>query len=239
MKKCFMSLIVLGGMLLLSGCVQKLNISDAQTNIVAEYVAATLVDYQEVKRIAHNSDIIDTIITVAPTPTPEVEKENDSKDNENKDTDLDNEPDVTETPKSNSSIEEILGLSKFTVTYSGYGLYDTYPDDESMVYFQIIPPRSTNQLLVVSFLAENNSKKTQKIDLKDVKVSYQLDIDTGSIYKPLLTFMPNDMQYISVEVEGKKSLELILVFEVSKDINMDKINLLMSRDDQARIIKLK
>lgn len=215
---------------------KEINLSDDDTDVIAEYIAKTILMKQEdYNPTFHETlDMESTTEEVTPEPTTVVEKPQNNKDGI-----VAEKPSQEKPEQHNSSIEDVLGIQHFTVEYTGYGLYDTYPDDESMVYFTLQPTKTGNQLLVVTFKATNTTKKERNLSMQNKKVSYQLDINTGKIFKPLFTLMPNDLQYIDTMVKAKESLELVLIFEVSEDVNLDKINLMMSRDDEARIIKIK
>lgn len=234
--KRFAILMILALSLMLTGCMKEINLSDDDTDVIAEYIAKTILMKQEdYNPTFHETlDMESTTEEVTPEPTTVVEKPQNNKDGI-----VAEKPSQEKPEQHNSSIEDVLGIQHFTVEYTGYGLYDTYPDDESMVYFTLQPTKTGNQLLVVTFKATNTTKKERNLSMQNKKVSYQLDINTGKIFKPLFTLMPNDLQYIDTMVKAKESLELVLIFEVSEDVNLDKINLMMSRDDEARIIKIK
>jgi len=93
--------------------------------------------------------------------------------------------------------------------------------------------------LVASFLAKNISDKEKTLNLSNSKVLYQLDINVGTVYKPLLTLLENDLQYIDITIGAGKNKTVLLVFEVSKDIDISNINLIASKDDRTEIIEFK
>lgn len=70
-------------------------------------------------------------------------------------------------------------------------------------------------------------------------LSYQLDVNVGTIYKPLLTLLKNDLQYFDITLKPGQSEKALLVFEISKDRDAANINLLISRENRSKIIEIK
>jgi len=95
------------------------------------------------------------------------------------------------------------------------------------------------QLMVIKFNVKNTSKNATKLQLTDAEIQYQLDIDMGTIVKPQLTFILNDLRYIDLEIGGKETKEAIVIFEVPKKQEMKTANLIISKDEKTAIIKLK
>jgi hypothetical protein len=61
----------------------------------------------------------------------------------------------------------------------------------------------------------------------------------GTVYKPLLTLLENDLQYIDITIEAGKTETVLLVFEVSKDVEISEINLIALKDERTEIIEIK
>ncbi|NLO09575.1 MAG: DUF4352 domain-containing protein [Clostridiales bacterium] len=223
----------------LSGCMKEYPLNEAQTDIVAEYMASrllendkkftpSLISYQEASEI---DDIIHNDETMPdPTEIP-VETE-------------DNKADSSEVYPSDSTsdiqytLSEVIGESNFDIQYTGYQLTGTYPEDESNLVFSL-DPRAGYQLLVVDFTIENISDSDKTIDLSKASIQYQLDINVGTIYKPQLALLENNLQYIKLNVRSGDKIPAVLIFEVTKDIDMSDINLIVSRDARTEIVEIK
>jgi hypothetical protein len=135
-------------------------------------------------------------------------------------------------------LSEVLGDSSFDIQYTSYLLADTYPEDESNLVFSL-DPRAGYRLLVVNFTIENITDSDKVIDLSKASIKYQLDINVGTIYKPQLALLENDLQYIKLNVRSGANIPAVLIFEVSKNIDMSDINLIVSRDAKTEIIEIK
>ena len=91
----------------------------------------------------------------------------------------------------------------------------------------------------MDFLIENITNEEQTIDLSKSIIQYQLDINTGTIYKPELALLENNLQYINMKVKPGDKIPAVLIFEVSKDIDMSKINLIISQGSKSKILEVK
>lgn len=237
MKRLFIIIICILG-ITLTGCMKDYPLTEVQTDIVAEYMAGrllendkkftpSLISYSEISEIEETISGDDAL----PEPT-----ESPKEDGENID-------DTADTEGSYSSdiqytLSEVIGDPSFDIQYVGYKLADTYPENESNLVFSV-DPRAGYQLLVADFEIKNITDTNKIIDLSKVKIQYQLDINVGTIYKPQLALLENNMQYININVKAGEKIPAVLIFEVSKDIDMSDINLIVSRDVRTEIIDIK
>lgn len=215
--------------MLLSGCMKEYPLSETQTDVVAEYMASLLLEndngysplllnYHEV---AFVEDInLDEDEDELPEPTVVPEKG------------------VTQVPEKHYTLSEVIGDSNFDINYTSYKLADTYPEDETNRVFSL-DPREGYQLLVVDFLVKNLTSEDKTIDLSKSIIQYQLDINVGTIYKPQLALVENNLQYINMKVKSGDKISAVLIFEVSREIDMSDINLIASKDSKTEIIEIK
>ena len=225
----------------LTGCMHEYQLSEEATGVVAEYMAGVLLandenyekklfDQKELDAaIAKDLEEADSSIEENTEDEPVQEPTEDVKDPE--------ENEGTESDK-DYTLTEVIGADGFNITYNNYKLYNVYPEDETNAYFSLTPLEG-NQLFVASFSVENTTEKEKKLDLRKSKVDYQLDINVGTIYKPLLTLLENNLKYIDMNIGIDKKEEVLLIFEVSKDIQLNDINLIISNGSKTEIIEIK
>jgi len=235
--------IAISCMLTLTGCIKKNEISETDSAAVAEYIAGVMLkndkNYEE-DLILPGEDVQDQAseeagsitsppqeLSITPTPTPLVDQ------NSNGGVAADNTELV-----SNASLSEVIGANDFDIAYLDYQLCETYPEDETNSYFSLTP-RNGAELLVASFSVKNTTQVEKRLNLSSTKIVYQLDINTGTFSKPLLTLLENDLQYIDVTVKPGKTKNVHLIFEVSKEAKIQNMNLIISRDDKTEIVKIK
>lgn len=236
MRKLSVVIIILL-MLSLTGCIKEFNVSEEKSDEAAEYMAGLLLKYDKDYEagLTPQDQLIPETETApveggnsAVTPTPAaVEGSADSETGK-----------VTQTPAKNYTLTEVIGDKNFDIRYTGYQICETYPKDSTNAYFSLTP-RDGNQLLVVSFTAQNIKAGKKSLNLINSEVKYQLDINVGTIYKPLFTLLENDLQYTDVTIGAGDTEALLLIFEVSKDVDIANINLMVSKGDKSEIIEVK
>lgn len=234
MKRLLIIFICVLGVIL-TGCMKEYPLTETQTDIVAEYMAGrlleedkkyspSLISYQEII----DDEEIPPVNESEPEPTmiPETTE--------------DNEEDTSSAVVPGDiqyTLSEVIGDQSFDIQYTGYQLAETYPEDESNLVFSV-DPRVGYQLLVTNFIIENITDIDRAIDLSKIQIQYQLDINVGTIYKPQFALLENNMQYINLNVKAGAKIPAVLIFEVTKDIEMKDINLIVSRDTRTEIIEI-
>jgi hypothetical protein len=219
----------------LTGCMKGYPLSEVQSDIVAEYMANRLLEKDKAflpSLLSYQGtiDIDDIIPKIEPNKESTVAPQLSNGDED--DTSLKEDENIVYT------LSEVIGESSFDIKYTSYQFADTYPDDESNLVFSV-DPRVGYQLLVTNFIIENITDSDKIIDLTSSKIQYQLDINVGTMYKPQLALLENNLQYINLNVKAGSKIPAVLIFEVTKDINMSNINLIVSRDTRTEIIKIK
>lgn len=220
----------------LTGCIQEYSVSEEKSDAYADYMAGLLLKY--------DSDYEKSLI-------PEEELNGDTQDEGNvaENVTSDASEETTDTSGESStqsdtvndkkaSLTEVVGQEGLEVEYTGYKLADTYPEDADAAGFTLTP-RPGFQLLVTKFTIKNTSGKKKELNLIDTDITYQLDINVGTVYKPLLTLLQNDLQYIDISIGKGKSEDVLLVFEISKDTDMSNVNLIVSSGDKSNILEIK
>ena len=216
--------------LLMTGCDSSRNLTENETNIIAEYVAGVVLkhdkNYKEALILPEivSEDEKTQTVTSTPTPTP---GSNNTQPGANANNQIGN-------TQANADFTEVIGIKGLTVEYSGYKTMDDLSDS----YFTI-ESGSGYQLLVAKFNVKNTTKKEIDIELGSTNIVYQIDINQGIFQKPLLTFLDNDLRLIDSTVKAKDTLETVLVFKVKDDIDLDTVNVIISRGDKTAIVKLK
>lgn len=222
-------------MILLTGCASSISLTDNESDIVAEYVAGLVFkfdkNYEEAlidpEEDGEENEVVATLTpTTSPSPTS-VEGENvDStkKGNSNTDANI----------QANSDLAEVIGFKKLSIEYSGYEVKENLSDS----YFNIESGEG-KKLLIAKFKLKNNTKKDVTLNLSNTEVLYQLDINTGNFQKPLLTFLDNDLRLIDTAVKANSTLDTVLVFTVPDNVNLDVVNVIISRAHKTAIVKLK
>lgn len=216
-------------MLLLTGCASSISLTDNESDVVAEYIAGLMFkydkNYEEALILPEESE--EEVVKATPTPTQGAISDSDkvtTSQNSNHDANLQAVSDFT----------EVIGVKNLKIEYSGYEVKDSISDD----YFNIESGKEKN-LVIVKFKLINTSSKDIPLNLTKSNISYQLDINTGNFQKPLLTFLDNDLRLIDTTVKANSTLDTVLVFDVSDNVDLNVVNVIISNLQKTAIIKLK
>ncbi len=227
-KKSIIAFILLITMLL-CGCASEpqYNLTDAESDAIAQYSAYLLLKYDKNKRAERkllDKKELEAIynegneVTEAVTPTPtssEPDVTTPTPTEEPKVTDTpEPTPEITPEPKNLAeSLTKLYGKDDFTVEYGYYKLSSRYVENE----YSVITPKDGEQVLALYFLIKNTSKETKKFVSKDSKVSYFLHCDNGDVLGPQICALPNDIQFLNDDIAAGGSYDAVLLFFVNEE----------------------
>lgn len=224
--KLIFLLLVMTCMLAGCGSSKKVELTDEQNDMIAEYIAGALLRYDmryEEKLIYNSLEPVEEP-EISPSPQPEVTPAPEAG----------NVPEQPEEPDtieiSYSSLNDIFSKEGISLSYKKSSFYNSYPEEKND-YF-VLEPSVSNKLLVVEFKLENTASEKKKIDLSAAGIKYSLMLGENS-YKPLLTALPNDLRYLNMTLGAGKSETVIIVFEVEKNADLSGGQLLLTRDSMT------
>lgn len=224
---------------MLTGCAQLTNLNDKESDELAEYMAGTVLrytkNYDEALIYPAKNDE-----TTLPSNNTDITNINSASNEENT---SNNSQTTTTTPSTDSknssvSMEELfenVGNNKYTVSYVGYENFTSYPNDNE--YF-IIEPAQGNKLMVFSFSIKNNNKDSINVNLVNKKIHYSLNNAEGKSYRPAVSLLANDIQYLKDNIKGNHTIKAVLVFEVSKNIKVDDLSLVIKYSGKSSVISI-
>lgn len=221
----------------LTGCINSYNYTEKETDSVAEYMAGLLLKYDSQYNRAllpmskiKKEDVQEAAAEQEEPTIPQTDSAN--KPSEQKETDQ------AEIPAQSYTLSEVIGVKGVELQYQSYKLADTYPEDSTNTYFSLLP-RDGYKLLVMEFTLTNTTKKDKSLNLTNAKVQYQLEVNAEKQYKPLLTLLENDLQYINVKLQKQDTIPVLLIYELPADTKVNGINLLVSKGNKSGAFKIK
>lgn len=230
LKKRLLLALAVVSMFGLTGCATSIRLTENENNIVAEYLAGVLLSQQR----SYDQALIEPSPSPTPAPTLTPTPSKDGKPTQDSSQGNASGNQSSSNVQANADFTEVIGIKNLTIEYTGYDMVSSFSDE----YFSLDASKN-KQLMVIKFDVKNSSKNAIKLQLSDAEIQYQLDINTGIIVKPQLTFMLNDLRYIDLEIGGKESKETIIIFEVPKKQEIKTANLIISKEEKTAIIKLK
>lgn len=248
MKKTFLILVLLCG-LMLTGCARLTSLSEGQSDVIAEYMAGSVLRYTDnyMEALVYPEESKDTKVT-SDTASDTVNAANDNTkkqdtqaaDSTNAETTTDSISPEDSTIKEEGSISyqefyKIVSDSKYQIKYTGYKLCTSYAQRDN--YFTL-EPTDGKKLLTLSFKALNETAKTVKVNLGELHIDYKLAAKDGKSYSPMVTLLDTDLNYLNYSLKSNKSDEAILIFEVPESLATDGLSLSISLNGQKAIFDL-
>ncbi|MBQ9768191.1 MAG: hypothetical protein IJW37_08830 [Lachnospiraceae bacterium] len=242
-------------LLLLGGCYEPLAITDAEMDMVAEYAAGVLVEHgtktteklldreeQEVaKQLSATPTPRPTIAPAKPTAVPDEGGAGDTASPTKSPT-----PAPTEVPENTEltmqDLTELLDRDGFFFSYTGYQTTALYQGAGDL----FAAADEGKQLVVLEFEVTNESADAAVLEMNKGAAKdfvYTLRMGTTSV-KPSLTLLQEDL-YTSYQMEyaAGETKKGVLVFECSKEANMDSLLLTILSETAGKedsvLIKIK
>jgi len=127
----------------------------------------------------------------------------------------------------NTSIEDFLGLSGFSIVYAGFDIMNDYPED-SMDFVPYISASEGGDLCVIYFNVTNNSSSANTLDIMGlVPMTYfKVSINGDSSYHSVLrTILEDDFAVYIGDFAAGETKRLVLVAEVKEGTQISTLNL--------------
>lgn len=238
-------------MVTLTGCIQENRLPDQKADIIAEYMAGLVLKYnsydssllpmnmleeEKTEEVVEEANELTNASDQSEEANTATEQASQNEDNTAKSNESTTKPsEEPEEQLQNYTLSEVIGMKEFAIDYSEYELTDTYSEND---YFSITA-RKGYQLLIATFTVKNQSKEKAIFNLNKREIKYQLDVNSGTIFKPLLTYSDRDIQYINMPFEKEETKNVVLIFEIPQKTELSDLNLIVSSDDKSGSIKLK
>lgn len=197
-----------------TGCGKQYSLNEEHNELLAEYAANAILQsnpgYQD-KLVDITTEAVTTQVAEVTTEEPDI------SDTQVSDTELVTSETEATTEETNivTDLSDLFSAQKLTVLYKGYKVVSQYSDNNQSS--SSVEAQKGNKLLICRFKVKNNASTKNPVDLLDSSISYQLHIGDGSI-EPMLTLLEDDMALYQGTFKKGESKELLLLFEVPKDI---------------------
>lgn len=245
----------------LVGCEQVVDLTDEETQLIAEYAAELLLKYdinyedridegyqkaedmasEELEKFINGET---TELATAIVSTEEGSTETTVDDNQSQeDTEtVDNENSLSdEMPVgTESNIASIAGVAGADITYREYSIVDKYPATDEQGEFIYLEASQGYQLLVLHFDVVNKTQEVLPVSLIDVGLDYRVVCNGSKAAKPMLTILMDDLGTLETNVEPNATQEAVLVFQVSEGMQqqLETMDLYVTYNDMDNIIKI-
>lgn len=209
----------------LTGCGNRIpDMTAEQSRQIGEYAAVTLLKYDA----NHRSRLVDAEKVAAyeqkqqklreleeQQKTPETAGEG-MKPTEDTPT-VELEQDTTSQGTGMSLGESLSVPEGIGVTYQGYKICTTYPDDGSADDYFALDASAGKKFLVLEFLAENTGAAEQRVDFFSATAVYSVNIGNGTKENAITTMLLNDLSTYMGTIPAGGSQNLVLLFEIDEN----------------------
>lgn len=202
----------------LTGCGDVVELSDKDKDMVAEYIAGSLLkhsmDYNGV--LKYNRDVLTTTSTPMPASNEQSSKPVSTKQPDNEEPDNDNSTDIDEPSLLKVSLSDMIGSNAIKINQTSSKISKSYTSE-----YTSIDAGSGKKLLIVNFSIKNISSENASLNLTKKNISYKLSKDDKEYGKPLLTIASEDLQYYDNKINAGESKKGLLIFEVKSSFKPD------------------
>lgn len=247
MKKIGMALIAA---IFLTGCVQPIDLTQQESDIISEYAAFVTLKYDKKydKKLVEESKIESEEEEVSDKDNaPEAEEAADTKeaqDSENsEDTSTDKDAsDGINTEGTNEGITDnnlaqLFAITDYSIEYTGLEYVQEYPQDEEKYH---IKAEEGKEYLILKFNVTNKTDKTILCDLLSISPKFELTINGSDKIKNYVTLLENDLSTLCNQVEAGASMEAVLIAEIDKELEgqVESVDLSVSLSGKTTDYKL-
>ena len=249
MKKTTISIMmVLTISILITGCGTNIpNLSEDQTELVTEYAAGLLIKYNSIP----SRSLLNDAQLEAEEKKEAEEREKERKKEEAAKAYLESQDAAkSKNKKENSNTVEnkspvisdlatFYGIEGFTISYSGYQLCQSYPDESRDDYFLAMDATEGKQLCILQFNVTNTAGEDKQFDMFEKKPLFYLSIDGKDKIPVQLTLLLDDLSSYKGTITASNSEQMILVFEIDGSLSqLGTMELTARYGDQKGLLNL-
>lgn len=205
-KKGFCAVLLIG-VTLLSGCMKPLpEMTAEQEDKIVEYAADAVMAYVD----NQGSRLVDLTLYDEKKEQDDInEKEDSGKMDATDDTEI---IDIGEGTES-GSLDELLVPEGVTITYTGYRMTDSYPDDYNGNPYFALDASAGKKLLVLQFTLENTTGAVQEIDIFSHALTGTVTLNGKDKLTVLSTMLLDDMSTFVGSLGAGEKIALVLLTE--------------------------
>lgn len=208
-KGIYVTAMALGMSVMLSGCAyQVTGLKEDEQDQFAAYCAQIVSKYDDSASAGLTTVSKSQQVPAADTSTAasdgSTSADTDASDTKTADTEAEQQ-EVTKTFTEAIGIKGVSFLYRDAQTAGGYNSNDVYD----------LTPDKGNELLVVRLKAKNTSSKKNKVDIPSQKLTFQASYGKESVNADM-TLLLNDLTTYQGTLKGKKSKNLIMLFQFPK-----------------------
>lgn len=220
--------------LCLTGCGSSVDLNEKQNAEAAEYIAGVLLKHSSNydKSLIYPEATVEPENTSSPQATETAKKSEKDSETAGGSTKNSNK----ETVQENASIEDVFSVSGFQFKCCSKKECREYTQKNNKGY--AIYAESGKKLVVVNFKIKNTSSSDKKLNLLKKGIKYQLITSDGKSYDAQITFLENDMNFLSEKIKAGKTKETVVLFMVPEKVKTGNCQLKISNGSASATVNI-
>lgn len=206
--------------LLLNGCGAQIpELTQEQTDKVVQYAAGILLKYDRNydSGIMSEEEMAAQIRKqITPTPTPVPEKNAEDPGQTEQESEVPEDLIGTkEDPVDHRTIAEFLSLNGVDISYTGYDIAASYPENETDEWYFAMDAVEGDQLLIIKFRVTNISQETMTVDILNLAPRFRAFIADGPQINAATTLLTDDLKTLQTTLQPAESVDEVVVVEIT------------------------
>lgn len=260
MRKRIVLLILSLCTVLLSGCGSVIELTDEETQLIAEYSAELLLKYDinYVDRMDDGNQKAEELAseemneTIAEDTTEEQAKTEESSHSTETTTEKQTDEEVrsdensseslngSEAVETVSDIAKVVGVEGISIKFRDYLITDQYPETTEQEGFLNLEATDGYQLLVLQFDVRNEADEMISFSMLDKEMDYHIVCNDNKAANPMLTILMEDLGTLETVVEPGETQEAVLVFQISEEMKeqLKTMDLYITYNEKDNIIHI-
>lgn len=212
----------------MSGCAKKINLTEEEQNLVAEYAAQLVLKHDK----NYNGKLKEIDTEEVTSDNKETTAVNDKNGSQNTET-------ISAGNIDSKSYSDAFGFGALTVDYTGYQVLDTYPQTSDVAF--VLKATEDTGLLILKFNVSNRSDNAVDVPMMSFDTSIKSIVNGADNYTALVTLLMDGLNTFSGTVAAGESKELVLAFQTphKDESSIDSLQLKVSKDGNSTIFDLK
>lgn len=229
-KLCILTVVTVAA---LTGCSNGPDLSKVDNSLAAQYVADALLrnDKNYDDSLEYDHSLLQATPTPAPTPVPTPVPSNSPEEEPSGNTAPGSKPPET---LQSVSASDIYGVSGVRIQAGTYRTTSSYGTD-----YAVCTAKKGNKLVVVNFTVTNTTKKTKQVNLAKENMQAELLSGDERLGSPLLSIVDGDLQYFNAKIDGGKTKQGVLIFEVSKSAKVNNVKVRFTKGNKEAVVPVR
>lgn len=226
--------------LILTGCVQQIDLTEQESDTIANYAAYVTLQHDK----NYNKRLIETASELVEPNDENTKTQEQGEGQETGDASVLTEDAITQdtTPQEDPAVLDIgsvLKLDGFTVTYEGFEYNKQYTDTTVSTGYTA-NSIDNNEFVIMKFNIENTTDETKICDVLSLSPKINVSVNGEEAIKSYASLLNNDITTLFNEIGAHESMQAILLVEVGQEYenNVSSISLNIMINGAASTIAL-